>query len=116
MAVWHNVWHAENDGLYPGRAEARFGAHRDRERIERGGGHPGGVARRHYRRQRAAAAASPVPEREAAPCRAFRYAARRLRRGVILLDTSGLLSALDSSQRQHAECVGVLQRAAAPLF
>jgi predicted nucleic acid-binding protein len=35
---------------------------------------------------------------------------------VILLDTSGLLSALDSSQRQHAECVGVLQRAAAPLF
>jgi hypothetical protein len=35
---------------------------------------------------------------------------------VILLDTSGLLSAIDSSQRHHASCAAVLTRAAGPLL
>ncbi|MCC7042167.1 MAG: PIN domain-containing protein [Burkholderiales bacterium] len=35
---------------------------------------------------------------------------------MILLDTSGLLSALDGSQRHHQECVAVLAKAAAPLL
>lgn len=35
---------------------------------------------------------------------------------MILLDTSGLLAAIDSSQRQHAACVGALSRAPGPLL
>lgn len=35
---------------------------------------------------------------------------------MILLDTSGLLSALDESQRFHRECVAALGRAAPPLL
>ena len=35
---------------------------------------------------------------------------------MILLDTSGLLSALDSSQRQHRACVAALSRAQPPLL
>jgi predicted nucleic acid-binding protein len=35
---------------------------------------------------------------------------------VILLDTSGLLSALDESQRYHGECVRSLSEATAPLL
>jgi predicted nucleic acid-binding protein len=35
---------------------------------------------------------------------------------VILVDTSGLLSALDESQRHHSECVAVLEEASAPLL
>lgn len=35
---------------------------------------------------------------------------------MILLDTSGLLSAIDASQRYHAECAAALARASAPLL
>jgi predicted nucleic acid-binding protein len=35
---------------------------------------------------------------------------------VILLDTSGLLAAVDASQRRHAECAAVLQGADGPLL
>jgi uncharacterized protein len=35
---------------------------------------------------------------------------------VILLDTSGLFSALDESQRHHQECANVLGRASPPLL
>jgi predicted nucleic acid-binding protein len=35
---------------------------------------------------------------------------------VILLDTSGLLSAIDASQRYHAECVAALSKASPPLL
>ena len=35
---------------------------------------------------------------------------------MILLDTSGLLSALDASQRQHRECASVLSQAEPPLL
>jgi len=35
---------------------------------------------------------------------------------VILLDTSGLLSAIDGSQRHHADCVAALSRASPPLL
>jgi predicted nucleic acid-binding protein len=35
---------------------------------------------------------------------------------VILVDTSGLLSALDESQRHHHECASVLEQASAPLL
>lgn len=35
---------------------------------------------------------------------------------MILLDTSGLLSALDASQRQHAACAAVLAGASPPLL
>jgi len=35
---------------------------------------------------------------------------------LILLDTSGLLSALDASQRQHAACAAALAAASAPLL
>jgi hypothetical protein len=35
---------------------------------------------------------------------------------VILLDTSGLLAAIDASQRRHAECAAVLQGADGPLL
>ena len=35
---------------------------------------------------------------------------------MILLDTSGLLSAIDSNQRRHADCVAALQGAAGPLL
>jgi uncharacterized protein len=35
---------------------------------------------------------------------------------VILLDTSGLLSAIDSSQRHHARCAEALSNAAPPLL
>jgi predicted nucleic acid-binding protein len=35
---------------------------------------------------------------------------------VILLDTSGLLSAIDASQRYHAECVAALSKAPPPLL
>lgn len=35
---------------------------------------------------------------------------------MILLDTSGLLSAVDSSQRQHAACAAALKRAQGPLL
>jgi predicted nucleic acid-binding protein len=35
---------------------------------------------------------------------------------VILLDTSGLLAAIDASQRHHAACAEALARAAPPLF
>lgn len=35
---------------------------------------------------------------------------------MILVDTSGLLSALDESQRHHHECASVLQQASAPLL
>jgi hypothetical protein len=34
---------------------------------------------------------------------------------VILLDTSGLLSALDESQRHHRECANLIGEAAPPL-
>lgn len=33
---------------------------------------------------------------------------------MILLDTSGLLAAIDGSQRRHAECAGVLQASRGP--
>ena len=33
---------------------------------------------------------------------------------MILLDTSGLLSAIDGSQRYHAECRAILERSTAP--
>jgi predicted nucleic acid-binding protein len=35
---------------------------------------------------------------------------------VILLDTSGLLSAIDASQRYHAECVAALSKVSPPLL
>jgi len=35
---------------------------------------------------------------------------------VILLDTSGLLSALDESQRYHQECAALLGEASPPLL
>jgi len=35
---------------------------------------------------------------------------------VILLDTSGLLSAIDASQRYHAECAAALSKASPPLL
>jgi hypothetical protein len=35
---------------------------------------------------------------------------------VILLDTSGLLSAIDGSQRHHADCAAALSRASPPLL
>jgi predicted nucleic acid-binding protein len=35
---------------------------------------------------------------------------------LILLDTSGLLSAIDSSQRYHAECAAALSKASPPLL
>jgi uncharacterized protein len=35
---------------------------------------------------------------------------------VILLDTSGLLSAIDASQRYHAECAATLSKASPPLL
>jgi len=35
---------------------------------------------------------------------------------VILLDTSGLLSAIDASQRHHAACAAALERAPGPLL
>jgi uncharacterized protein len=35
---------------------------------------------------------------------------------VILLDTSGLLSAVDSSQRHHAACAAILRQASGPLL
>jgi len=35
---------------------------------------------------------------------------------VILLDTSGVLSAIDASQRFHAECAGALSKASPPLL
>jgi predicted nucleic acid-binding protein len=35
---------------------------------------------------------------------------------VILLDTSGLLSAIDGSQRHHADCVAALSKASPPLL
>ncbi len=35
---------------------------------------------------------------------------------MILLDTSGLLSAIDASQRYHAECVAALSKASPPLL
>lgn len=35
---------------------------------------------------------------------------------MILLDTSGLLSAIDSSQRHHARCADALSHASAPLL
>ncbi|HET9692942.1 MAG TPA: PIN domain-containing protein [Steroidobacteraceae bacterium] len=35
---------------------------------------------------------------------------------MILLDTSGLLSAIDGSQRHHAECVAALAKASPPLL
>ena len=35
---------------------------------------------------------------------------------MILLDTSGLLAAVDASQRRHADCAAVLQDAAGPLL
>lgn len=35
---------------------------------------------------------------------------------MILVDTSGLLAAIDSSQRQHADAAGVLRAARAPLL
>ena len=35
---------------------------------------------------------------------------------MILLDTSGLLSAVDASQRRHADCAAVLQSAGGPLL
>jgi uncharacterized protein len=35
---------------------------------------------------------------------------------VILLDTSGLLSALDASQRYHAECAAAMSKATPPLL
>ena len=35
---------------------------------------------------------------------------------MILLDTSGLLSAIDSSQRHHAACAATLKEAAGPLL
>lgn len=35
---------------------------------------------------------------------------------MIVLDTSGLLAAIDESQRQHASCAGVLTRARPPLI
>ena len=38
------------------------------------------------------------------------------RRGVILLDKSGLLAATDGGQHQHAEAVAALRQASAPLL
>ena len=35
---------------------------------------------------------------------------------MILLDTSGLLAALDESQRHHGECVTALREGARPLL
>lgn len=35
---------------------------------------------------------------------------------MILLDTSGLLSAIDASQRYHAECAAALSKASPPLL
>jgi predicted nucleic acid-binding protein len=35
---------------------------------------------------------------------------------VILLDTSGLLAAIDGSQHQHAEAAAALRQASAPLL
>lgn len=35
---------------------------------------------------------------------------------MILLDTSGLLAAIDASQRQHADCASVLQKHRGPLL
>jgi predicted nucleic acid-binding protein len=35
---------------------------------------------------------------------------------LILLDTSGLLAAIDASQRHHAECAAALSRATPPLL
>lgn len=35
---------------------------------------------------------------------------------MILLDTSGLLSAIDGSQRHHADCAAALSRASPPLL
>lgn len=35
---------------------------------------------------------------------------------MILLDTSGLLSAIDGSQRYHGECAGALSKASPPLL
>lgn len=35
---------------------------------------------------------------------------------MILLDTSGLLAAIDGSQRQHAECRAALEKASPPLL
>lgn len=35
---------------------------------------------------------------------------------MILLDTSGLLAAIDQNQRQHADCRGALESAAPPLL
>jgi uncharacterized protein len=35
---------------------------------------------------------------------------------VILLDTSGLLSAIDASQRMHEQCIAAVQQARAPLL
>jgi uncharacterized protein len=35
---------------------------------------------------------------------------------LILVDTSGLLSALDESQRHHGDCAAVLNDAASPLL
>ena len=35
---------------------------------------------------------------------------------MILLDTSGLLAALDESQRYHRECAAALLKSAPPLF
>jgi hypothetical protein len=35
---------------------------------------------------------------------------------LILLDTSGLLAAIDESQRAHADCVRVLKSAPGPLL
>lgn len=46
----------------------------------------------------------------------LRSCARRLPLRVILLDTSGLLSALDSSQTHHSEAAASLSSASPPLL
>src|SRR5262245_3003980 len=84
--------------------------------MQRGGADPGGDSRPHGWSHPSPATDAPVPERPARAGRASRPGPRGVRRAVILLDTSGLLSAIDASQRQHARCMAAIGTAEGALL
>ena len=60
------------------------------------------------------AAPAALCERQVTAREACRGGIEGLRRAVILLDTSGLLAAIDQSQREHAACASLLRESHGP--
>src|SRR5215212_6716102 len=114
MDVWYGGWHGEDNRLPHLGAEGGVGASGTDRAKERGGADPRGDRGCGCAPPDRRADAPIVRQRPGRPGQPCRRIPEGFRGAVILLDTSGLLAAIDGSERSHAPAAAALRQATVP--